>query len=203
MEGEAPGDENLILALGGMLDEYMNLDSFPNDGAREDGAGMHVSVDSSQTASGRDDGSNTGVADSSGAAATGVSASSDSAIDSSSPSPIPMGSRSRLLDGSADVFTEIIAGIVDADAVSACAGQQSIALESARRIIKDLHQSNARLGHDFPSVQRDVMKCLNLADSIRKDMEETERSIARTKEMLHIDALALQQIPMSPLPVSE
>ena len=42
------------------------------------------------------------------------------------------------------------------------------------------------------------MKCLNLVDSIRKDMQRTELSIARTKQMLHIDALALPQIPASP-----
>ena len=39
-----------------------------------------------------------------------------------------------------------------------------------------LNRSNTQLGHDFPSVQRDVMKCLNLVDSIRKDMQRAELS---------------------------
>ena len=104
-----------------------------------------------------------------------------------------------MLDRSADAYAALITSIVDVDAVSACAGKQAIVLESAHRIIKDMKRNNAQLGHDFPSVQRDVMKCLNLVDSIRKDMAETEKSIARAKEMLGIDSLLFQQTPVSPV----
>ena len=71
-------------------------------------------------------------------------------------------------------------------------------ISAAIKSLVQLNRSNTQLGHDFPSVQRDVMKCLNLVDSIRKDMQRTELSIARTKQMLNIDALTLPQIPASP-----
>ena len=201
MEGGTAGDESLLRALAGMLNEYMSLDTVVSADAPDDGAGADGSVaaDARAEDDGDDDGGTVGVPGRYHGTATAIDSSGLSPpIDDLPPPPIPTAPQSSVLDLSADTFTSLIADIVNADAVQACAGQQRTALESARRIIKDLNRSNTQLGHDFPSVQRDVMKCLNLVDSIRKDMQRTELSIARTKQMLHIDALALPQIPASP-----
>ena len=182
-------DENLRQALDGMLDEYMTLDPVTiEDGDKSSHSSPDVQAIASTPES---DAPVKYIADSSDAFdATSVKI---------SPSLAKVGEdsnkqkRSTILDGSADIFSRFLSEMVDAHALEACSDQQQISMETTYRIIDEFRRCNLKLSHDFPAVQRDVMKCLNLVDSICCDMQKTEESIARTKKLLHIDSL--RQIP--------
>ena len=178
-------DETLRQALDGMLDEYMTLDPVTELGPDNvDSTNIPASIKAADSASGEHT-SNTKTLNNISPSSVKLIVQSDAK------------NRSTVLDNSADVFSSLLNDIVNADAVSECSYQQDTALETAQRIVGALKRCNARLGHDFPVVQRDVMKCLNLVDSIRNDMQKTENSIARTKKLLQIDGI--HQIPIDQL----
>ena len=182
---EIDSDESLRIALDGMLDEYMRLD--PVDQQKQEMLNENDNFSTQNTGSCAvvsDDG--TCVSDGRGSTPSVENLHVAALTEPLSQPGVP---RSTVLDGSADTFTALVADIVNGGAVSACGAQQERSLELARRISKDLNRCNAQLSHEFPLVQQDVMKCLNLVDRIHKDMLETELSISRTKKLLNIDSL--------------
>lgn len=178
-------DENLLKALDGMLDEYMTLDLVKGDtGGKHDDDMLHSQTGELVSESGTSARLLDNVSDDFKAASNKTSPSADQVGGDLSKQKC-----STILDGPADIFSSFLSDMVDAHALERCSDHQQISRETTNRIIEDLQRCNLKLRHDFPVVQRDVMKCLNLVDSIRCDMQKTEDSIARTKELLHIDSL--------------